>query len=328
MTEPVPLTPQRANFRSFLVMGLLAVACLVSLLTVTLPSASRTWASVQNVGHFFIFAAMAIVYIRQIMPLLSGKLLHSVVSTAVVLTVIGLLAEFVQSYLPNRNASVDDLARNFAGVLVGLSIYIIFFCRDKIDKQQLVAITLLAVSIFVLVVKPSAELVAYSMFKSGPPEIVSFDDWFVTSMITTTGNAKSSIDQLKTRTENQPERVLRMDFAQETYSGAVFHRPGKHWPANGDLAIRLYNDGPNREMALRIHDELHDYQYADRFNTKFNVAPGENTVLIPLEQIEQLGRASGNRTMDMQNITELQIFSGNREPFTLYLRHIKIENEK
>ena len=118
-----------------------------------------------------------------------------------------------------------------------------------------------------------------------------------------------------------------MDFAQEPYSGVVFHRPGKSWPDIGSLAIRLYNEGPDREMALRIHDELHDYKYADRFNTKFNVVPGENTVLIPLDQIKNLGTESGARTMDMQNITELQIFSSSRDSFTLYLTDMTIENE-
>ena len=328
MTESDQLTPERPHILSFLVMSVLALACLGLLLSVTLPTGSRTWSSIQNVGHFFIFALMAFIYMSQIMPLLSGKLPHSALATIVLLTTIGLLAEAVQTYLPERSASIDDLARNFAGVFVGLSLYVIFFSRDRIPKQQLVAIALLAASIFILVVKPSTELVTYSLLKSGPPKIISLDDWFVTSMISTTGGAKSALDQLKTPNEGQSQRVLRMDFAQEPYSGVILHRPGKQWPVSGELTIRLYNGGASREMALRIHDELHNNNYTDRFNTKFNVVPGENTVLIPLEQIRKLGTDSGKRIMDMQNITELQIFSSKRESFTLYLKEITIKNEK
>lgn len=315
------MTLYRNPVRSLIVLTLLAIGCVVLLLFVKLPSTTLAWSAVQNVGHFFLFACLAIATIIQFERVLDWKFFQHGILTIVALTFIGVLAEVIQIFLPGRNASSGDIGRNFAGVTTGLICYATYHYKAPI--YALVPITLLVVSIFLGICHPALQLVGYALLKSGAPSVVSFEDPFINSMISTTGGAKSTLVQLKGLKSATPQRALRMDFAQEPYNGVIMHETRGSWALTDKLALRIYNaDDQTRTLKLRINDVLHNNRYEDRFNTNFYINAGENEVLIPVDKIRSLGGNSNIRFMDLQKISELQLFSDTRESFTLYLRGI------
>lgn len=268
-------------------------------------------------------------YIAQLDKILNWKFRSKVVCVLVVLTLIGLIAEYIQTYLPARKASSDDLWRNLAGTTTGLIAYSLYRFRERLSLA-IVLSGLLALSLIALwVCRPAFELAVYATLKTNPPTIISFDDPFVGSMISTTGGAKTTFDTLAGSANTPRKRTLRMDFAQQPYSGVILHEPEGLHAGSGVLALQLLNnDNQPRTLELRIHDSGHDNSYEDRFNTLFYVEPGENEVTIPVESIHSLGGQTNTRLMDMHNISELQLFSNAGESFTLYLRGIVLTQEK
>lgn len=324
-TDPAAGDAKRALIHSIAILCLLAAVCLGLLLFVALPTSSLVWAAVQNVGHFFLFAALSVAYIFQIEKILSWNILPKAILTLAVLTFVGGLAEMAQTYLPERDASGEDLWRNFAGTASGLICYGCYRYHSNIKTFALLLYMLLLVSIFLIVCRPAIELVGYTMLKSAPPVVFAFDDPFIESVISTTGGAKTTLDTSKPRVTTHRHRTLRMDFAQQPYSGVILHEPEIPWHESGNLTLRLINDSNQaRSLELRIHDAEHNNRYDDRFNTNFYVNPGENKVLIPIDRIHAIGDNSNKRFLDMQNISVMQLFSSTRQAFTLYLIDIAV----
>ncbi len=319
---------ERARVYPLIILCISAVVCLTLLLFITLPTTRLAWSSVQNVGHFFLFAALAVIYSAQVEKMLHWNFLPKATLIVIVLTFIGALAELLQLYLPARNASIDDMWRNLAGILTGLICYASYRYRTKLHPALLIINLLAAVSISLWVSKPTIKLVGYIALKSPLPAVLHFNDPFIDSMISTTGGAVTTLENLKPDTGNTAEQSLRMDFAKQLYSGVIFHEPGSQWTQYTNLALHIFN--PNKEtvdLAIRIHDAQHDNNYEDRFNTTFNISPGLNELLIPIEKILSLGGNSKKRLMDMQNIKELQLFSNSKKSFTLYVKGIELTRQ-
>ena len=65
----------------------------------------------------------------------------------------------------------------------------------------------------------------------------------------------------------------------------------------GDLPLKL---------VVRVHDRLHNFEYRDRFNRNFELAPKERRNLRIL--IEDIRHGPRDRLMDMAHISDITLF--------------------
>ncbi len=261
---------------------------------------------------------LAVLYLLLLARILPWSLKACIIITLVALMSTGLLAEFAQTYLPSRNASIQDVFHNFAGILVGTAGYTSFRLLAGNNKPLFSLILLLLTTITFLLSETTIKLVAYRFLKSGTPIVFSFSDPFVTSMISTTGDANASIAGIIDASGEKRVRSLRMDFAQQDYSGVILHQPEVEWLDFNTLQISIKNTGDvTHTIEIRIHDVHHNNAFEDRFNATLQINPGENKITIPVQQIQTL--TSTERLMDMRKLSEIQFFSTSRESFSLYL---------
>ena len=117
---------------------------------------------------------------------------------------------------------------------------------------------------------------------------------------------------------------LQVDFSTKRYSGfSLKYFPGD-WSGYHMLNIDIRNPGSeNVYLTCRIHDEHHNQAYSDRYNRRFNITPGDQTIQIDLEQVRT---APSTRTMDMKKIGGLGCFTVSRAaPAQLIIRKIYLK---
>ena len=117
---------------------------------------------------------------------------------------------------------------------------------------------------------------------------------------------------------------LLVKFGTEQYSGfSLKYFPGD-WSGYHMLDIDIRNPGnENVNLTCRIHDEHHNQAYSDRYNRRFIISPGEQTIKIDLEQVRT---APSARTMDMKEIGGLGCFTVSRAaPAQLIIRKIYLK---
>jgi len=312
--------------RSLLSLCLFALTCLCLLLFVNLPSDRLVWSSVQNVGHFVLFAVLASAYFFHMDKTSDWRYFHKAFFTFFILTAIGIVAEVAQVFLPTRSASFADIGRNLLGVSVGILTYDWIKYRKKLNKKLLSFCLLALVSVTFWICKPAFQLITYNIFKSPSPVVMSFGDPFVKSMISKIDGASFALVENNLSTKKD---WLLMEFSRYKYSGIVIHEPQANWANYEYLSLTFLNksDAPVM-LEVRIHDVQHDNSYQDRFNTKLNIKPGESTIKVPLEDIRSLGRRWPVRRMNLQQISQLQLFtSTENNQLLVYLADIVLTRD-
>ncbi|OED38097.1 hypothetical protein AB833_20600 [Chromatiales bacterium (ex Bugula neritina AB1)] len=291
------------------------------MLAVNLPDNSLLWSAVQNSGHFVIFTLLSCFTFRILRPTrFHTAPLHQLLICAALLALASLI-ELIQGVIPGRDASWDDMLLDTMGIATGYLIFTFFHRFNQISNSTRAALAVTCLAIGIKTLQPVLAISAYHILKSGPPSIVSFADPFVLSTIKGIGNASATVVNIKPDNHERSIRMLRMDFANQIYSGVVLHDTSAAWNDEGTLGIQLFNRGGLRRVVeLRIHDKYHNNKYNDRFDRTLVVEPGINEFSIPLEQIKYSRSGDTARGhLDMNNITEIQFFSSDKNPFSLYL---------
>lgn len=310
-------------------MGLMHIRLFASIATIAVmllfnfSNDSLLWSAIQNAGHFLIFTSLAYGYLALLKP---DSLRHPVTHSAVVLALLSLggLIELAQSFMPDRNASWNDLLLDAAGIVMG---YLVFLLTRYFRSLSITSCAGLVICGFVtafLSIQPALKLGGYHLLKTGSPAIVSFSDPFVEATISVTGNANVELMKTQLSPDADSKRLLRMDLARDSYSGVIFHDTAKLWTAAGYLEFAVHNmSDKSRKIALRIHDRHHNNAYHDRYNTTLLVKPGANAYRFPITDIQSVSSGGQNkRQLDMKNIHEIQLFSIDSSPFSLYLSDI------
>ena len=104
-------------------------------------------------------------------------------------------------------------------------------------------------------------------------------------------------------------------------------QPYPEWRGFGYFAVDIFSELPEeRTIVLRIHDQQHNWQYEDRFNTAITVASGFNRIRIPLNEIRN---APAGREMDLSAIQSVVFFAvAPSESFVLYFDNIRLGYDK
>jgi len=312
-------------------MGYVLVPLLVSLSAVAvmlffpLGDGGLLASALQNAGHFLLFMTLTYYYLS-LFTVESLRHFSKHAILVIALLALGLMVEAVQSFMPNRTASLDDFLLDATGIETGYLLFIITRTINFAPAVMSIALIFMTLVMSVLATQPALKLAVYHIFKTGSPTLVSFDDSFVGSTLSVTGGTLFTLIEAPAEMNRPMHTVLRVDFPKGNYGGVIFHDTSNLWAEGNTLVFELYNSSQHtREMALRIHDRHHNNDYHDRYNMKLSVKPGINTYQIPIQAIKlSINGDRPTRQLDMKNIEEIQLFSVDRNSFSVFLSDLEL----
>jgi VanZ family protein len=287
---------------------LLGAGCLL-LFVGSQPANAPSWLrEVWDLGHVALFAGLAWALLqrwrmplRHLPRLLAGALL------------LGFAVELIQRYI-GRDFSLHDVLLDMVGALFGA----VLALRSRLTARQhwLLAPLLLAA---LLAAAAPLGLVVWSSVQVQRqfPALATFASSLELRRFQLYGGTTGEIR----------DGALRLRFGTAEWSGFQMSEPPPDWRGYRELVIELDNPEP-RPLTLncRIDDALHaanGLAFHDRFNRRFELAPGAQQLRIPLVEVAQAPR---DRAMAMDRIAALYCFVHRQpEPRTLLLRALRLE---
>ncbi len=284
------------NFLFSAIAGLIVV----SLLFMPLAAGNLWWREVFNSGHVILFLFISFVLYFRLSAIY--RFSNSVIIYLVVLVtclLLGVAIEMLQGLL-QRETSVDDLYRNFFGIISGLGL--VSLRRQKIRSNKIL-MGMFSIG-FLLLGSGSLFQISWHYIQRAQafPVILEFNaEW-----------SNSFVRFNKTEMEPSSDKagdnnhLFRIRFAAARFPGVSVIEPEPDWSAYRKLRFKVASGhNGNIDLILRIHDINHDHRYQDRFNRKLIIHPGLNEIVISLAQIE---KGPLNRDLDLTNIAGLILF--------------------
>lgn len=276
------------------------------LLLPALPAdTGRLWGEIWNLGHIAAFAVLTILVLRRL------SVTTNLLLPAGILVLFAMATEVLQM-VTGREASVQDLLFDIAGILLGYSYHL----KNRGLQFAAAAGLVLALGPLLMVI------IDESRARQDFPVLGEFESRHELSRWN--GNADRELDHSHTK---NGAGALRVTYLPGTpYSDLTLrHFPGD-WRHYRWLRFEVFYPGQRTlNMYFRIHDQQHEqkgWEYADRYNSELSLKPGWNTIQVDLDKVRQ---APAGRTMDMSRIAHLSLFTGRVEsPFTLYIDSVRL----
>jgi len=278
------------------------------------PEQHRLWREFWDLGHLFLFGGIGLFaserYLRQRpWPRFFGLLLAT--------AFIGWIIEVIQG-ATGRDYSLEDVAADTLGMALGLLIGGFGTLSRSRWRFALLAFVLLCG--VVVKVKPTvyAAIDAIAAERSFPvlADFAGFAPNLQRDRFMTV-SAWLKVDK----------DVLQVNLLPGKYPGFSLDDFPNDWRGWHVLVIDIVNPAPTAlAFSCRIHDALHEARgnlFADRFNGRFILQPGENRLRIDLAAVEH---APAGRVMDMSDIRAPACFTIDLDhPRTLLLRSLVLE---
>lgn len=262
-----------------------------------------------DIGHIPLFALWTIAALRWLpLPLTPAF----IALRCGALLGLGLLIEFAQRET-GRSFSLTDVYLDGCGIALGVRL--MCFSRRRLYVADAMLLMLLAIGVRDAVVHLADR--AYMSWQF--PQLWQADQPNATLRIG--GSAQFRLVQRETRT------LLEVVHDTRQYSGIELHSLSADWRHCQTLQIEVLNPAPQAlDLVCRVHDRLHYRNGAaldDRFNRRFTLHPGWNTLTVPLAEIESAPRT---RRMQLDGIENLMCFTiALPAPRTLYYREIRLQ---
>ncbi len=299
-----------------------AICCFV-LLFVGGPGerAARSIKELWNLGHTPAFALWTWIFLTKYKRLATWPPGGQFLALLIFIILGAACTEGAQGLLTSdRTASFGDAFNDAAGGFLAFSLW---HWQQRNRKPMLIAVALLcgtlilAIGLIPLGKALADEVHARQMFPvladfESPLELDRFSGVASTSFAIETGKAAHG------------KAALNLTFTTEQYSGIELLYFNGDWQGFNSLVMEIRNDEDNvLTIGCRIHDVHHNRDYHDRFNRGILLAPGWNTVVIPLKDVRSAPRG---REMDMAHITGLELFSVKLpRPRSIALDYIRLE---
>jgi hypothetical protein len=281
----------------YLLLGLFVIAA-AALLFVPLPIpptyAGRT---IEDAGHtpLFFIGTLFILSILRLDWELAGVRLYAYAG------LIGAAASGASEVMQKsvrRDASWDDVLADVVGVICALAVHAAVTRREKLTTATRSIALVVALGCIAAYLAPIINMArAYLHRDAQFPVLAKFDSRIELSWIVGYGIRRDVI-----------AGVLEVEFVRRVFPGFTFHEPVPDWRNYKTLIIDAENPEAEQvlHLGLRVNDVGYGREYADRFNRRFDVGPGERRSLrIPLDDIH---RAPRNRLMNMAQISDVTLF--------------------
>lgn len=279
----------------------IAVLMVAGLLFLPIAAESLWWREVFNSGHTVFFLVISFVlyfWLLAAFPFISTEIMYLAVLFLMLL--FGVAIELIQSGL-HREASMDDLYKDFYGIISGLGF--VMFVRQKKARNRIFSLVFSFAILFLGVGSLFQLGWHYVQRDSAFPVLVDFDKNWSASFVRF--NNTELLGHANTeRTNNEGFYRIRFDVAQ--YPGVSVIEPEENWSGFNRLHFDVYSDNASDiEMVLRIHDQLHTQAHSDRFNKVYVIRHGLNKIDVNLTDVR---KAPIDRELDLMNIAGVEFF--------------------
>jgi hypothetical protein len=208
----------------------------------------------------------------------------------------GLLSEIIQQPL-QRDASWEDVFADAVGVACGLAAFALFDRRTVIRTATRAGALLIVVAGGATWLQPIVSMARAYLHRNGEfPVLANFSSNIELYWVIGYGANRDIV-----------RGALDVDFYTGEFPGVSLHEPVPDWSGYQTLVIDVENPAAEpMNLAVRVHDRRHGRAYFDRFNRRFDIAPGERRALrIALADIQHGPR---ERLMDMGHISDITLF--------------------
>lgn len=278
----------------------------------------RSYRHAWNLGHVLLFFIITYLLLRSCRI---GKLdLNTqLVLILIIVSFLAVLTELIQSRI-NRIPSLNDVLKDLTGSLFAIA----FFPNAQIKKykKHLRVIQLVAVIFVILACRPLTQSLA--------DEYIAQKQFPVLSGFETPFEIKRW--SCETGCEIDHEVVisgkssLKVPLLTTEYSGVSLRYFPGDWRHFSSLHFNVFNASLEPLVIYsRIQDLQHlkNYQYSDRFNTKFTLKHGWNSIEISLSDV--INSPKG-RKIDLANIHGFGIFVISLpKPELIYIDNVRLK---
>jgi len=283
----------------FLIIGFVIVC------TLFLPFATANlwWREALNSAHvvLFFFISFVLYFLFSTRSFFSNKLV-TYFAVLVAGLVIGVVIEILQGFV-QREASVDDLYRNFWGMASGLSF--VALTQQKVLRSKILA-AIFSFGFLLFGIAPLFQISwDYLQRDKIFPFITAFEEKEFARFLRFNHAALLTGNVVM----RDSKKLHRIRFDQGKYPGLAIIEPERNWSAYHKLRFQVFSDNTsNTRLVLKIYDEKHNQNYSDRFNQHFIIRPGLNEIIVSLIQIRD---APVGRKLDLTKISGVQLFLTN-----------------
>jgi hypothetical protein len=280
--------------------------------------AVRSYKEIWNLGHILYFALLVLLFSRwslfMRLPLFWCWVLLIGLSL-----ISGFVVELLQ-YGTARSADLMDVSRDLCGALLMLAFHPAFVDHSRVLLKRILQVITGAFLIYHLLpvsIAITDETIARFQF----PVLSDFSTPF--ELERWKGNGKREVvEGYASKTGKQ----MKISLPLRRYAGVGMEYMPADWSSYRFVNLDIYSEYEKPlSLSVRVHDDRHQtvkptYLSNDRFNKRFKLVKGWNTIKIDLSEVKQ---APHKRAMDMQKIVNISFFmSSIRNPKTLYLDQI------
>lgn len=217
----------------------------------------------------------------------------------------GIAIEIIQPYF-GRSASFLDIYYNLVGISCAGGVFALSRRKEPAKTRHVAAyigITLLLASSLFLPILGAYTLRAQDQ---SLPKLLDFEDTWQQRLWRAGGTGLASLIKAPSGWEENKSTALQITFNPGKYPGFNFAHPPKNWSKYSYLSFEVFskNDSAHK-LTLRIHDDAHSQDYADRFNKTLEIKRGLNKIEIPLSEIQN---APNSRAMALDEIAGMALF--------------------
>ncbi|MGI9263581.1 MAG: VanZ family protein [Gammaproteobacteria bacterium] len=323
------ITSAKASRYTFL--ALLGVGLLLWLLAAGRPPrATLIWAEAYGLGHIPLFGVMSLLLLVASRDLFASRNWRPVTHYLIVfatIVIISVLSEWLQLYVPERDAQIGDAVNNILGATCFLALAAAWRRDLRVTStesgRRIVVIG--AVLILLAALSPLAVLGwKYGMRAAAFPVIADFDSSWQQSFLSSPRADLNSVLAPPGWTEKEGQAVSTMQFHTAPWPGVIISEPYPDWRGYETLRFDVFSllDRPV-PIVLHVSDVLHNDERKDRFNRIFTVNPGLNEYAIATSALQQ---APVGREMQLSQISRMVLFTRPpKESFEIYLSDIWLE---
>jgi VanZ family protein len=291
----------------------LAVALLVFLFIGEPPNQNRFWDAFFNAGHLPLFGLFSVAVLallssrRPRWPAVRAAWLAFGITLAV-----GAGTELLQFFQPDRDPSVVDFSRDFAGASAFLlaaacPLGKVVGAGWMSGRRRWLALA----TALVLVVLGGADLgltaAAYVERDRAFPTLFALDGSWWEARFVEAGDTRIVAGARPAQASaSVGESLARVDLHAGLYPGIRFEEPHPDWSGYRRLEFTVVSDlDVPISLSVRVDDDRAGRTDRDRFARALTIAPGVNHIVIPLDEIR---RATSPRELDLSRIRQFILF--------------------
>ena len=279
----------------------------------------RSFQHAWDLGHIVCFFVWTLTYLSLAKNNRQTAFLKQCIYVIGIAFSAAILIEWVQKFF-NRSADAGDVMKGLLGCLLALA----FFCPSptKLSKGFLRSLQLIIVFIVAFESYPlTSAFIDESIAGFQFPILSDFETPF--EIQRWIGNSKREIVHdiaLHGRSS------LKASLNTTKYSGATISHCPEDWREHRFLEFSIFNASPRvLKITCTVQDRMPTMKpqgYHDRFNRRFPLAPGWNTIRIATNEIQH---APKDRKMDLADIQRIDFFATRlTHPETIYIDYVRL----